>query len=110
VRHTVEKLSTRATTLLQTALRSEVCSQSYGASKSRESRRARFRDSCAGVPGLVPGVPGEKSHLDVGPVESHRVYYKGEGGGFPPSPGCGESCVSVLPVVGPSTKGAPTMH
>jgi hypothetical protein len=31
----------------------------------------------------VPGVLGEKSHLDVGPVESHRVYYKGEGGGFP---------------------------
>jgi hypothetical protein len=30
----------------------------------------------------VPGVPGEKSHLDVGPAESHRVYYKGEGGGF----------------------------
>jgi hypothetical protein len=34
------------------------------------------------VPG-VPRVPGEKSHLDVGPVESHRVHYKGEGGGFP---------------------------
>jgi hypothetical protein len=47
-----------------------------GASKSRESRRARFRDSRAGV-------PGEKSHLDVGLVESHKVYYKGEGGGFP---------------------------
>ncbi len=29
------------------------------------------------------GVPGEKSHLDVGLVVSHRVYYKGEGGGFP---------------------------
>jgi hypothetical protein len=28
-------------------------------------------------------VPGVKSHLDVGSVESHRVYYKGEGGGFP---------------------------
>jgi hypothetical protein len=40
---------------------------------------ARFRDSRAGV----PGVPGKKSHLDVGPGESHRVYYKGEGGGFP---------------------------
>jgi hypothetical protein len=82
VRHTVGKLSTRATTLLQTALRSEVCSQSYGASKSRESHRAGFRDSRAGLPG-VAGLPGEKSHLDVSPVESHRVYYKGEGGGFP---------------------------
>jgi hypothetical protein len=35
--HIVGKLSTRATTLLQTTLRSEVCSQSYGAPKSRES-------------------------------------------------------------------------
>ncbi len=25
----------------------------------------------------------KNSHLDVGSVESHRVYYKGEGGGFP---------------------------
>jgi hypothetical protein len=37
VRHTVGKLSTRASTLLWTALRSEVFSQSYGAPKSRES-------------------------------------------------------------------------
>ncbi len=27
--------------------------------------------------------PGKKSHLDVAFVESCRVYYKGEGGGFP---------------------------
>jgi hypothetical protein len=46
------------------------------APKSWESPLAGFRDSHAGV-------PGEKSHLDVGPVESHRVYYKGEGGSFP---------------------------
>jgi hypothetical protein len=38
--------------------------------------RVRFRDSHSRV-------PGEKSHLDVGPVERCRVYYKGEGGGFP---------------------------
>jgi len=72
----VGKLSTRATTLLQTTLRSEVCSQSYRAPKPQESRLAGFRDSHAGV-------LGEKSHLDVGPVERSRVYYKGEGGGFP---------------------------
>jgi hypothetical protein len=41
-----------------------------------ESRLARFRDSHAGV-------PGEKSHLDVGRVERSKLYYKGEGGGFP---------------------------
>jgi hypothetical protein len=27
--------------------------------------------------------PRTKSHLDVGPMERCRVYYKGEGGGFP---------------------------
>ncbi len=35
-----------------------------------------------------------KDHLDVVPVERCRVYYKGEGGGFPPSLGRGESCES----------------
>jgi hypothetical protein len=76
VQHTIGKPSIRATTLLQTASQPEVCSQSYGAAKSRKSHPARFRDSHSGV-------PGEKSHLDVGFVTSHRVYYKGEGGGFP---------------------------
>jgi hypothetical protein len=42
----------------------------------RESSLAGFRDSHAGV-------PREKNHLDVSPVERSRVYYKGEGGGFP---------------------------
>jgi len=41
---------------------------------------AGFRDSHLGV-----GVPGKKSHLDVGFMASHRVYYKGEGGGSPKS-------------------------
>jgi hypothetical protein len=42
----------------------------------------------AGVPiwaisGLPLGSPRTKSRLDVGPVERCKVYYKGEGGGFP---------------------------
>jgi len=49
VPHTVGKLSTRATTLLQTALRFKLFSQSYGAPKSRESQLAGFRDSHARV-------------------------------------------------------------
>jgi len=53
VPHIVGKLSTRATTLLQTELRSKVCSQSYGAPKSRESHLARFWDSHSGVPGKI---------------------------------------------------------
>jgi len=35
------------------------------------------------ISGLSRGSPGKNSHLHVGSVESHRVYYKGEGGGFP---------------------------
>jgi hypothetical protein len=38
--------------------------------------------TCA-ILGLSLGSPETKSHLDVGFVASHRVYYKGEGGGFP---------------------------
>jgi len=76
VRHTIEKLSTRNTTFFQTTFWSEVCSQGYGAPNSRKSHLARFRDSHSGI-------PGEKSHLDVSSVASHKVYYKGEGGGFP---------------------------
>jgi len=76
VKHTIRKFSMRATTLLQTSPRSEVYSQSYGAPKLRECPMVRFQDSHAGV-------PGEKSHLDVGLVERSTVYYKGEGDGFP---------------------------
>ncbi len=35
------------------------------------------------ISGVPLGSPGTKDHLDVAPVERHRVYYKGEGGGFP---------------------------
>jgi len=41
--------------------------------------------------GLPFGSVGTKCHLDVGLVERHRVYQKGEGGGSPASPGRGES-------------------
>ncbi len=103
VRQTVGKLLTRATTLFQTASRFEVCSQSYGVPKSRESQPGRFQDSHSGV-------PGEKNHLDVSSVANHRIYYKGERWWFPPSLGHGESNVFVLLVSRFSTKGAPTMH
>jgi hypothetical protein len=35
--------------------------------------------------GLPLGSLKTKCHLDVGLVERHKVYYKGEGGGFPKS-------------------------
>jgi len=36
-----------------------------------------------GISGLPNGSLGTKCHLDVGLVERHKVYYKGEGDGFP---------------------------
>ncbi len=42
-----------------------------------------------GISGLPCGSPGTKSHLDVASVESHRVYYKGEGVGLPKGEGAG---------------------
>jgi len=36
-----------------------------------------------GISGLLVGSLGKNSHLDVASVESCKVHYKGEGGGFP---------------------------
>jgi hypothetical protein len=51
--------------------------------------------------------PGTKSHLDVAPVEWRRVYYMGEGGGFPRIRAVVSKVSPELPVTCPSTKGAP---
>jgi hypothetical protein len=102
VRPTVRKLLTRTTTLLQTAPQFKVCSQSYGAPKLWESQLARFRDSHSKV-------SGEKSHLNVVLWRGAEYNIRGKVVASP-SPSRGESCVSVLPVSYPSTKGAPTMH
>ncbi len=56
-----------------------------------------------GISGLPFGSLGTKSHLDVAPVERRRVYYMGEGGGFPQF-GAVVSLVSPKsPVARPST-------
>jgi hypothetical protein len=39
--------------------------------------------SCGGPNFGNFGTPRTKCHLGVGPVVRHRVYYKGEGDGFP---------------------------
>jgi len=57
-------------------LQSEVCLRNYGAPKLQESHLAQFWDSHSGI-------LREKSHLDVAFVANHKLYYKGEGGGFP---------------------------
>jgi hypothetical protein len=61
--------------------------------------------SCnCGNSGLPLGSPETKCHLDVGLVERHREYYKGEGGGFPQVQAVMSFVNSNLPVVYPSTK------
>ncbi len=79
VRYVVGKISTRATTSVQTSLRSEVRAKIYDLSKSRESRTGTL----GWISELQLGSPGKKCHFDVGAAERRRVYYMGEGGGFP---------------------------
>ncbi len=63
-----------------------------------------------GISGLPFGSLGTKCHLDVGLVERHRVYYKGEGGGFPQVWAMMSIVNPSLPMACPSTKSVPTMH
>jgi hypothetical protein len=58
------------------------------------------------VSGLPLGSPGTKGHLDVAPVEWRKVYYMGEGGGFPWVQAVVSQVSPELPVACPSTKGA----
>jgi hypothetical protein len=50
------------------------------------------------------------STLGVGLVARHKVYYKGEGGGFPQVRALVSLVSPSLPVICPSTISAPVMH
>jgi len=52
---------------------------------------------------------GTKSYLDV-VVERHKVYHKGEGGGFPKVQAVVSLVSLSLPMARSNTKNAPTMH
>jgi hypothetical protein len=58
------------------------------------------------ISGLPLGSPKTKSHLDVALVEWRRVYYMGDGGGFPQVRAVVNQVSLELPVACPSTKGA----
>jgi hypothetical protein len=66
--------------------------------------------SAARISGLTLGSPRTKWHLGAGPVASHRIYQKGEGGGIPQVRAVVSLMSLSLPVVSPSTKSASTMH
>ncbi len=59
------------------------------------------------VSGFLLGSPKTKSHSDVGVAKRHRVYYMGEGGGFPRVQAAVNQVSPELPVACPSTKGVP---
>jgi hypothetical protein len=52
----------------------------------------------------------EKYHLDDGPMASYKIYYKGEGGGFPQVQAVVSFVSPSLPVVHPNTKSVQIMH
>jgi len=60
--------------------------------------------------GFPFGSPGTKCHLDVGLVERHIIYYKGEGGGFPQVRAVVNLVSPNLFVACSNTKNVPTMH
>ncbi len=102
VQHDVGKLLTRATTLVETLLRSNSAVGIYGHPKFWDSNWDNF------------GTPFRESR-EKEPFGCHlrRELQSILSGGrwwLPSSPGFGESCVSVLPVARRSTKGASTMH
>jgi hypothetical protein len=95
VPHIVGKLSTRVTTLLQTASRYEVCSQSYAASKLRESWLAQFRDSHAGVPRESQESRDKKAISMWAPWRGAEYIIGSKVVAYSRGPGRGESCVKV---------------
>jgi len=63
-----------------------------------------------GISGFPLGSPKTKCHLNVGLMERHIIYYKGEGGGFPQVWAVVSFVSLSLPMAHPNTKSAPTMH
>ncbi len=59
---------------------------------------------------LSLGSPRTKCHLDVALVKRHKIYYKGEGGGFPQVRPVVSVVSPSLPVARPSTKSGQTMY
>jgi hypothetical protein len=98
----VEKILTKATTLFQTSFQSEACTQSYGASKLGHPKVTGI--PTLGISRFPFGSPRTKCHLDMGLMERQKIYYNGEGGGFPQVRTVGNLVSPSLPVARPKTK------
>ncbi len=62
------------------------------------------------ISGLPFGSPGTKCHFGAGPMAKHKVYYKGEGGGFPQIQVVVNLMSPCLPVARLNTKSTQTTH
>ncbi len=98
MQHIVEKLLMKATTLLESHHNRRFARNVMGPQSHESPNFGNF------------GSPGTKCHLDVGLVERQKVYYKGEGGGFPQVRAVVSLVNPSLPMALPSTKSALTMH
>jgi hypothetical protein len=97
----------------------EVLNRNYNFDSNNISIRSLFAklwgSKIAGVPidailGLPLGSLGREKPFGCRLCGQPQSILWGGRWWLPPSPGCGEFSVSMLPVVCPSTKGAPTMH
>jgi hypothetical protein len=84
VQHAVGKLSTRATTLVQTLSQSKVCTRSYSPAKLQDSQPWRFWDS-----------RDKKSFGCHSHGVAQNILYGGKWW-LPLNPGRGESCESIV--------------
>ncbi len=66
--------------------------------------------SILGISGLPLGSPRTKCHLGANPMARHKIYYKGEGGGFPQVRAVVNLMSPSLPMAHPSNKNVPYMH
>jgi len=69
-----------------------------------------IRNPTLAISRLPFGSPETKCHLDVNLVEKHKVYYRGEGGGFPQVRTVVSLVSPSLFMACPNTKSASTMH
>ncbi len=99
VRHGFEKISTRATTLVETSSQSDSTVGSYGRSKFWESRWDNFGTPFRESREFVPF--GCRLHGEL-----QRILHGGRWW-LPPSSGRGESCVSKCRWLVPTPKGVP---
>ncbi len=99
VQHGVGKISTRATTLVETLSRLDSAVGCYELPKFWDSNQDNFGTPFRESQEFVPF--GCSLHGEL-----QRILYGGRCW-LPPSPGCGESCVSKCPWFVPTPKGVP---